>query len=131
MAKIIKFKVHSEEDGKLLAIENNKDIPFSIKRVYYIYDTIPDIIRGKHSHKSLEQVLISINGSCKVMMDDGKGNKEIVVLDKRDEGLYIAGNVWREMFDFSDDSVLLVLASDYYNESDYIRDYDKFLASVN
>ena len=124
------FDSHGDERGQLVAIEGLKDVPFSVKRVYYIYDTLPGVRRGFHAHKQLEQALVCVHGSCKVLLDDGS-DKETVVLDKPGEGLYITNAIWREMFDFSEDAVLLVLASEYYDESDYIRDYEAFLNYVN
>lgn len=123
------FQPHGDERGQLVALEELKDIPFEIKRVYYIYDTLEDVRRGFHAHKNLEQILICIHGSCKVLLDNGT-EKKVVPLEKPYEGLYIANNMWREMFDFSPDAVLLVLASELYDESDYIRDYDRFLEEV-
>ena len=123
------FQQHGDERGQLVALEEYKDIPFQIKRVYYMYDTGKGVRRGYHAHKSLEQILICIHGTCKILLDNGK-EKKIVPLEKPYEGLYIANNIWREMFDFSPDAVLLVLASDFYNEEDYIRDYEEFLAFV-
>lgn len=120
------FPVHGDDRGQLVAIEEMKNIPFKIKRVYYMYDTGMLVSRGHHAHKCLEQILICVHGSCKILLDDGN-DKETVVLDKPYEGLYIANDIWREMFDFSEDAVLLVLASQYYDENDYIRDYEKFL----
>ena len=123
------FQQHGDERGQLVALEEFKDIPFEIKRVYYMYDTGEGIPRGFHAHKTLKQILICIHGSCKVLLDNGE-EKKIVSLEKPYEGLYIAHNMWREMYDFSPDAVLMVLASEYYDESDYIRDYDEFLNSV-
>lgn len=123
------FQKHGDERGQLIAIEELKDIPFHIKRVYYMYDTGVKVRRGFHAHKSLEQILICIHGSCKVLLDDGT-EKEIVVLDKPYEGIYISNNIWREMYDFSEDAVLMVLASRYYDEKDYIRDYEEFLKAL-
>ena len=94
-----------------------------------MYDTGKGVRRGFHAHKSLEQILICIHGSCKILLDNGR-EKKTVFLEKPYEGLYIANNIWREMFDFSSDAVLLVLASDFQNEEDYIRDYDEFLAFI-
>ena len=129
--QIIKYRFpsHGDERGQLVAIEENKDIPFRVKRVYYIYDTASGVSRGFHAHKCLEQILICVHGSCKIKLDDGKEQK-VVPLDRPDEGLYIANNIWREMLDFSPDAVLLVLASERYDESDYIRDYNIFLEFV-
>lgn len=123
------FQQHGDERGQLVALEEYKDIPFQIKRVYYMYATGKGVRRGFHAHKSLEQILICIHGNCKILLDNGK-EKKIVSLEKPYEGLYIANDMWREMYDFSEDAVLLVLASDFYKEEDYIRDYDEFLAFV-
>ena len=94
-----------------------------------MYDTVQGVRRGYHAHKQLEQILICIHGSCKILMDNGK-EKETVLLDKPYEGLYISNNIWREMYDFSPDAVLMVLASEYYTEDDYIRNYEDFLNFV-
>ena len=119
------FQQHGDERGMLVALEEYKDIPFEVKRVYYMYDTKEEVHRGFHAHKHLKQILICICGSCKVLLDNGE-EKKVISLEKPYEGLYISNDMWREMYDFSSDAVLLVLASDYYNEQDYIRDYDEF-----
>lgn len=124
------FQQHGDERGMLVALEEYKDIPFEVKRVYYMYDTKSDVHRGFHAHRHLEQILVCICGSCKVLLDNGK-EKKVISLEKPYEGLYISNDMWREMYDFSPDAVLLVLASDYYNEQDYIRDYDEFMRFVN
>ena len=123
--KKINFQKHGDARGMLVALEVTKEIPFDIKRVYYIYDTLIDVRRGFHSHKKLKQVLICVNGSCKVHLDNGYETAE-VVLDKPNEGLFLEHDIWREMYDFSEGAVLLVLASELYDESDYIRNYDDF-----
>lgn len=123
------FQQHGDSRGQLIALEEMKDIPFPIKRVYYMYDTAEGIHRGFHAHKTLKQILVCVHGSCKILLDNGR-EKKIVSLEKPYEGLYIEHNMWREMYDFSPDAVLMVLASDYYDENDYIRDYDQFLESV-
>lgn len=120
------FQQHGDDRGQLISLEEFKDIPFEIKRVYYMYDTGEGVRRGFHAHKSLEQILICIHGSCKILLDSGK-EKKIVSLEKPYEGLYVPNDMWREMYDFSPDAVLMVLASEYYDERDYIRDYDEFL----
>lgn len=120
------FQPHSDERGQLIALEEYVDIPFKIKRVYYMYDIAKGVRRGYHAHRQLEQILICIHGKCKVHLDNGKETKE-VLLEKPNEGLYIANYMWREMYDFSEDAVLMVLASEVYDEEDYIRDYDEFL----
>ena len=123
------FQPHGDDRGQLVALEEFKDIPFRIKRVYYMYDTGISVIRGRHAHKSLQQILICIHGSCKIKLDNGNEQK-IVPLEKPYEGLFVTNAMWREMFDFSSDAVLMVLASELYDESDYIRDYDEFLNYV-
>lgn len=123
------FQQHGDERGQLVALEAFNDIPFEIKRVYYMYDTKEGVHRGFHAHKSLEQILICIHGTCKILLDNGF-EKKIVSLEKPYEGLYISNDIWREMYDFSSDAVLMVLASDVYNENDYIRNYDEFLTMV-
>lgn len=127
---LIKYKIKGDSRGSLIALEANKDIPFEIKRIYYIFDTKEGVVRGRHAHKALEQILICVSGSCTIVIDDGKERTE-VVLNKPDIGLYIGPNMWREMKDFSPGAVLLVLASDFYNEADYIRNYDEFLKYVS
>lgn len=125
-----RFEIHGDERGQLVAIEQLKDIPFKIERVYYLYETRDGVRRGFHAHKELEQILVCVHGSCKILLDDGS-NKRDVVLNKPNEGLYIPNSIWREMYDFSSDAVLLVLASNLYNENDYIRNYDEFISYIN
>lgn len=124
--KIFTFQQHGDSRGQLIALEENKEIPFSVKRIYYIFDTAQGVTRGFHAHKTLEQILICVHGSCKIRLDNGR-EQAVVQLNKPDEGLYIGHDMWREMFDFSPDAVLLVLASQLYDEADYIRNYDEFL----
>lgn len=126
---MITFQKHGDNRGMLIALEANKEIPFEIKRVYYMYDTLCDVRRGFHAHKMLQQILICVHGSCKIHLDNGYETKE-VVLDKPYEGLYISNDIWREMYDFSPDAVLMVLASELYDESDYIRNYEKFIEYI-
>ena len=127
--KTYTFPSHGDDRGQLVAIEAMKDLPFEIKRVYYIYDTLPGVRRGFHAHLNLQQILLCVSGSCKIHLDDGTDTAE-VTLDKPNEGLYIANNMWREMYDFAPGTVLLVLASQYYDESDYIRNYEDFLVRI-
>lgn len=122
----MQFRHHYSEWGKLVFIEGTHDFPFDIKRTYYICDVPKGIRRGFHAHKQLEQYLICVHGECKVMLDDGE-SKETVLLNDPKEGLYVGPGMWREMFDFSPGAVLLVLASMYYDENDYIRDYNEFI----
>ena len=127
--KMIQFQPHGDERGMLIALEEKKNIPFEVKRVYFMYDTLEGVHRGKHAHKTLKQVLFCPCGACTISLDDGKETKE-VRLDKAIEGLLGEACVWREMYDFTPDAVLMVLASDYYDEDDYIRDYDEFIRYV-
>lgn len=126
LINLIEFKQLGDERGGLISLEQNKNIPFDIKRAYYIFDTKDSVARGFHAHKKLQQVAVCLKGSCRFIMDDGK-NKEEVTLDRPNIGILIDVMQWHEMYDFSRDCVLLVLASDYYDELDYIRDYDDFL----
>lgn len=128
--KLIEMQVFGDNRGKLVSLESNKNIPFEIKRVYYIYDTLPDQVRGKHAHKEIEQIIIAINGSCEFILDDGK-NRKTICLNRPDVGLYIGKNIWREMQNFSYGCNLMVLASNHYDEEEYIRDYSEFLKEVN
>ncbi|MDW7748696.1 FdtA/QdtA family cupin domain-containing protein [Halomonas sp.] len=116
----------SDERGSLVALEANKTIPFEIKRVYYIYHTEQGVSRGYHAHKDLKQVAICVAGSCRIVLDDGHTRKE-TWLDCPTRGLLIESMIWREMHDLSEDCVLLVLASEHYDERDYIRNYEDFL----
>jgi len=120
------FPKHINETGKLVFLEATRDIPFEIKRVYYLYSIDEGKSRGFHAHKNLKQVYICIHGKCEVLLDDGK-EKTVVILDDPSEGLYIGNVIWREIYNFSSDAVLLVLASDYFDEQDYIRSYGDFI----
>lgn len=130
--EIIKYRFteHGDGRGQLIAVEGERDIPFPIRRVYYMYGVGAGIRRGAHAHKKLEQILICMHGSCKILLDNGK-ERESLLLDDPATGLYIGHATWREMYDFSPDAVLVVLASMPYEESDYIRDYDKFISYVS
>lgn len=129
-AQLIKFEIKGDARGSLIALEKEHNVPFDIKRVYYIFDTTDGVRRGFHAHKNLKQLAICVKGSCKFLLDDGR-DKNIYNLNEPTKGLYIEGLIWREMFDFSPDCVLMVLADAYYDEADYIRDYADFLAEVN
>ena len=130
LATFIAFQSKGDDRGSLVALESQKNIPFEIKRVYYIFDTKTGVVRGLHAHKDLSQVMVCLMGSCRVVLDNGL-IKEQVILDSPDKGLLIDSTMWREMHGFSANCVLLVLANEYYDESDYIRDYDEFLKQVN
>lgn len=124
--QLLDLKVHGDERGKLVALESLGNVPFEIKRVYYIFDTSPEFVRGKHAHKNLEQIVIAIDGACQFYLDDGEQTAEIW-LNRPDKGLYLGKNLWREMRHFSYGCKLMVLANSYYNEKEYIRDYQAFL----
>lgn len=127
--KLIDFKTLGDDRGSLIAIEEGYNAPFDIKRVYYIFDTKKEVERGFHAHINLKQIAISVKGTCTFVLDNGK-NREEIKLDNPNKGLFIEGLIWREMKNFSSDCVLVVLASEHYDESDYIRNYDKFLKEV-
>lgn len=127
--KIVEFKDFGDERGKLVVIEGNQDIPFEIKRVFYIYGSDDSVIRGQHANRESEFVLINVSGESKVYIDDGNENF-IVELNKPMMGIYIPKMVWKNMYDFSADSVLLVLASTHYDGKEYIRNYEEYLKEV-
>lgn len=129
LVKFVEFPPLGDDRGSLVALEALKTVPFDIKRVYYIFGTKAGVARGFHAHKNLKQVAVCVTGSCRMILDNGQERKEIL-LDSPTRGLLIEDLVWREMHDFSPDCVLLVLASEHYDETDYIRDYDGFLREV-
>lgn len=127
--KLIEFKDLGDERGKLVVIEGNESIPFEIQRVFYIYDSDSDVVRGQHANRESEFVLINVSGKSKVYIDDGYENM-VVELDRPMLGVYIPKMVWKDMYDFSEDSVLLVLANTHYNGDEYIRDYDEYISII-
>ncbi|MGS3136637.1 FdtA/QdtA family cupin domain-containing protein [Aeromonas sanarellii] len=127
LVELIDFPVLGDNRGKLVVIEGNRHVPFEIKRVYYIYGTSPDVARGFHAHKELRQVAVCLSGQCRIVMDDGS-KKEDVTLKSPSQALLVDKMQWHEMYDFSSDCVLMVLASNVYDESDYIRDYESFIS---
>ncbi len=122
----IELTPRGDERGWLIALENLKEVPFEVKRIYYIYGTRSDFRRGKHAHRNLTQLAVCVSGSCRFLLDDSRTRREYL-LDRNSLGLNIGPMVWREMYDFTPDCVLLVLANELYDESDYIRDYEEFL----
>lgn len=127
--KRLEFNVHGDDRGSLIALEQFQSIPSAIKRIYYIYGTKDNVRRGFHAHKKLKQVLICISGHCNLLLDDGY-EKTDIFLNKRNIGVYLDRPIWREMYNFSSDAVLLCIASEIYDESDYIRDYSEFLYCI-
>lgn len=126
LIRLLEFPMLGDERGSLIALEGTRNIPFQIKRVYYIFGTQEGVARGFHAHKELEQVAVCVSGRCRMIMDDGQ-KKEEVWLDSPGKAICIGAMLWHEMHDFSPDCILLVVASDYYAESDYIRKYEDFL----
>ena len=122
-------KIGNVRDGYLSFFESEKDVPFAIKRIYYIYDVPKGIVRGFHAHKKLSQLVICLNGKIKVTLDNGTAKEEIL-LDKANEGLIIGDGQWRTMEFQEEGSILMVAASEYYDENDYIRDYNEFIKLV-
>lgn len=127
--KLIPLQTHGDDRGSLVALEEGYNIPFQIKRVYYIFNTKKGVIRGFHAHKNLKQVAIAVRGSCKFKLDNGTDSVEVLLNDPA-QGLLIESFIWREMYDFSEDCVLMVLADSHYDENDYVRDYNAFLNLV-
>ena len=127
--RLIELTSHGDNRGSLIALEKEHNVPFDIKRVYYIYDTKRGVPRGFHAHENLEQLLICVSGSCKIKVDNGR-EKEIYELNSPETALYIGKMIWREMYDFSQGCVLMVIASEYYNPEEYIGDYDEFIMRI-
>ena len=128
--KLINMKVFGDERGHLIAFEKGNNCPFDVKRSFYIFDTVPGIVRGSHANRNSEFILIAISGSCKIKVDDGK-MQEIVELNTPQKALYLGKMMWKEMYDFSYNAILLVLTNTMYDEKEYIRNYDEFLRSIN
>ena len=127
---VINFKDLGDERGKLVVIEGGRAIPFEIQRVFYIYGSDAKVVRGQHANRESEFVLINVAGTSKVRVTNGK-EEHVVLLDKPMMGVYIPKMIWKDMYDFSEDSVLLVLASTHYDGSEYIRDYQEYLNIMN
>lgn len=125
--KLIQLQLIGDDRGGLIALEEGKNVPFPIRRVYYLIETKPNVRRGFHAHRALRQLAIAVRGSCNFLLDDGKVRKDLLLNDPS-RGLLIDSLIWREMYDFSDDCVLMVIADALYDESDYIRNYEEFLA---
>ena len=130
MYKYINLEIKGDNRGSLIALEDNSNIPFKIKRVYYIFDTKKGVRRALHAHRKLKQFIISVSGSCRIVLDNGYRREEIY-LDTPTKGILLDKPlIWRELYDFSIDAVLVVLASEYYDRDDYINDYETFLKEV-
>lgn len=131
LAEILDFPQKGDERGHLVIVESDKDVPFEIKRIFYIYGSDSTVVRGQHANKKSEFVLINVSGTSKVRVKDGRGNEAIFDLNRPHTGIYLPKMVWKDMYDFSSDSVLLCLSSEHYDPDEYIRDYDEFVKLVN
>ena len=123
------MKVFGDDRGHLISFEKGVNCPFDVKRTFCIYDTKPNIARGSHANRNSEFLMIAINGSCKIKIDNGK-KQEIFELNSQNQGLYLNKMIWKEMYDFSNNAILLVLTNTHYDEKEYIRNYDEFLKEV-
>lgn len=122
----IQFEQKGDDRGKLIVIEGQREVPFDIKRIFYMLQTKNDVIRGQHANRNSDFVMVNIQGSVKIKVDDGITQTEYI-LDTPDQGLYLSKMLWKEMLDFSDDSILLVLSNHAYDEKEYIRNYQDFI----
>ena len=127
---MLDFPQMGDERGHLVIVEGGREIPFDIKRVFYIYGSGRDVVRGQHANRKSEFVLINVVGTSKVKVKDGEGNEAIYCLNRPHTGVYLPNMVWKDMYDFSEDSVLLCIASTNYDASEYIRDYEEFVRII-
>ena len=128
--RIIRHNTIYDPRGNLSVLESMEDLPFAFQRIFYIWNNLQNHPRGGHAHKNLYQALIAVHGSCKLIVDDGRSREEFV-LNNAGECIIIPPGIWGEQIEFSEDCVLLVIASEHYNEADYIRDYQEYLLYVN
>ncbi len=129
--QMLEFQEMGDERGHLVVCEGDgRDIPFDIKRIFYIYGSDPGIVRGQHANKETEFVIINVAGSSKIKVLDGKGNEAVFILNRPRTGVYLPRMIWKEMYDFSEDSVMLCLASEHYKPEEYVRNYEEFLKLV-
>lgn len=131
VVEMLEFSQKGDERGHMVIVEGNKDIPFEIKRIFYIYGSDSTVVRGQHANRNSKFVLINVAGTSKVRVKDGKGNEAVFSLNRPHTGIYLPKMVWKDMYDFSSDSVLLCLSSEHYDPDEYIRDYDEFVKLVN
>lgn len=129
--KMLSFPQKGDERGHLVIVEGMHDVPFDIKRIFYIYGSESTVIRGKHANRRSQFVLINVAGRSKIRVLDGKGNEAVFSLNRPHTGIYLPPMIWKEMYDFSEDSVLLCLSSEHYDTEEYIRDYEEFVRIVN
>lgn len=129
-AQLLEFSQKGDERGHLVIVEGMQDIPFDIKRIFYIYGSAPNVVRGQHANRRSEFLLINVAGTCKVKVKDGRGNEAVFSLNRPHTGIYLPHMIWKDMYDFSEDSVLLCLSSEHYDPEEYIRDYNEFVNMV-
>ena len=127
---MLTFSQHGDERGHLVVVEGEQDIPFVVKRIFYMYGSDRNVVRGQHANRRSEFVLINVSGQSKIRVDDGLGNEAVFSLNRPHTGIYLPPMVWKDMFDFSPDSILLVLSSEHYDAEEYIRDHDEFVREV-
>lgn len=128
---MLEFAQRGDDRGRMVVVEGAKDVPFEIKRIFYIYGSDSTVIRGQHANRKSEFVLINVAGTSKVRVKDGKGNEAVFSLNRPHTGIYLPRMIWKDMYDFSEDSVLLCLSSENYDAEEYIRDYDEFVKIIN
>lgn len=129
--RMLEFKEHGDERGYLVVVEGEMDLPFKIQRLFYIYGSDPDVVRGEHANRNSQFVLINVAGTSKIRVRDGLGNEIIFCLNRPHTGIYLPSMVWKDMYDFSKDAVLLCISSEHYDEKEYIRDYNEFVREVS
>ena len=129
--KMLEFPQRGDERGHLVVVEGEQDIPFDIKRIFCIYGSDAEVVRGQHANRKSEFVLINVAGQSKVKVKDGRGNEAVFSLNRPHTGIYLPKLMWKDMYDFSPDSVLLCLSSEHYDPNEYIRSYDEFVRIVN
>lgn len=127
---MLQFPRHGDERGWLVAIEGHSDVPFDIKRIFYIFGSDSSVVRGRHANRKSEFVLINVCGSCRVKTVETDGQVQEFLLDQPHTGIYLPKMVWKDMYDFSEDSILLCLSSEHYDNAEYIRDYNVFLKEL-
>ena len=127
--KILELPNLGDDRGELVVAEGGKVIPFDVKRVFYIYKTTKGTVRGLHANRESKFFFINVSGSCKVKVDNGI-SQEVIVLDKPHKALYMDKMIWKEMYEFSEDAILIVISSEHYNGTEYIRDYKDFMSEV-
>lgn len=128
--RLLEFQDFGDERGNLIVVEGCKDVPFEIKRVFYMYGSDAEVVRGQHANLRSEFILINVAGMSKVKVKDGLGNEAIFCLNRPHTGVYIPNMVWKDMYDFSEDSVLLCLSSEHYDSEEYIRDYATYVSLI-